>query len=169
VKRAATTPPAVINGWSIYAHPLFAEELESLTQQVSLLRAKDPKGYIRKNATKRLAAIYKLAFDVIPEDPTRAEYRQGATLGKEYQHWFRAKFFQQYRLFFRYHRESRIIVYAWVNDEGHKRAYESSTDAYLVFRRMLKSGNPPDDWLVLLKQASAETRFGRAHRGPANS
>jgi hypothetical protein len=34
----------------------------------------------------------------------------------------RARFFQQYRLFFRYHRASRIIVYAWVNDEHAKRA-----------------------------------------------
>jgi toxin YhaV len=48
-------------------------------------------------------------------------------------HWFRAKFFQQYRLFFRYHRESRIIIYAWVNDEESKRAYESASDAYRTF------------------------------------
>lgn len=33
-------------------------------------------------------------------------------------HWFRAKFFQQYRRFFRYHQASKIIVYAWVNIEA---------------------------------------------------
>ncbi|MFO0126718.1 MAG: type II toxin-antitoxin system YhaV family toxin, partial [Pseudanabaena sp.] len=86
------------------------------------------------------------------------EYRQGATLGSEYKHWFRAKFFQQYRLFFRYHLESKIIIFAWVNDEGSKRAYESNTDAYRVFKKMLEDGHPPDDWNDLLKEAKAETK-----------
>src|SRR5207302_8703657 len=95
----------------------FLDTFDSLVAQVGRLRAKDPKGYTATTSTKRLAAIVKLAFEIIPEDPTRPEYRQGATLGDEYKHWFRAKFFQQYRLFFRYHRESRIIIYAWINDE----------------------------------------------------
>jgi toxin YhaV len=110
----AADPPLIIKGWFIFAHPQFLDSFESLIVQVELLRTKDPKGYTAKNSTKRLAAIVKLAFDIIPQDPTRPEYRQGATLGHEYKHWFRAKFFQQYRLFFRYHRESRIIIYAWV-------------------------------------------------------
>ena len=100
-----------------------------------------------------LAAIAKLAFDVIPQDPSRSEYRQGATLGTDRKHWFRAKFFQQYRLFFRYHAGAKMIVYAWVNDDDTKRAYESSDDAYRVFRKMLESGHPPDDWDQLLGQA----------------
>jgi toxin YhaV len=113
-------------------------------------------------STKRLAAIIKLAFEVIPQDPTRPEHRQGVALGDEYKHWFRAKFFQQYRLFFRYHRESRIIIYAWVNDENTKRAYESTSDAYRTFPRMLKNGNPPDDWSQLLIQAKAHNKRTRA-------
>jgi toxin YhaV len=67
------------------------------------------------------------------------------------------QFFQQYRLFFRYHQESKIIVFAWVNDENSKRAYDSKTDAYQVFKKMLESGNPPDDWNDLLKEAESET------------
>lgn len=102
---------------------------------------------------KRLAAIAKLAFEVIPKDPGRTEHRQGTTLGDHRKHWLRAKFFQQYRLFFRYHRESKIIIYAWVNDEDTKRAYESSDDAYQIFRRMLESGQPPDGWQNLLAEA----------------
>jgi toxin YhaV len=50
-------------------------------------------------------------------------------------------------------KESKIIVYAWVNDENTKRAYNSDTDAYRVFKRMLKCGHPPDDWLSLLAEA----------------
>ena len=145
--------PLVINGWHIYAHPLFISQLEELFNKVERLRQKYPQDYDKKNATKRLAAINKLAFEIIPYDPTRKEYRQGNTLGKEYKHWFRAKFFQQYRLFFRYHQQHKIIVYAWVNDEKSKRAYKSKTDAYRLFKKMLDSGNPPDDWQELLEQA----------------
>ncbi len=148
--------PIVIHGWTVFAHPLFLAQLEVLAQQVEAFKQKDPVGYVKKNTTKRLAAITKLAFDVIPQDPTRPEYRQGNTLGGDHKHWFRAKFFQQYRLFFRYHAPSKVIVLAWVNDEETKRAYESSDDAYRVFHKMLESGHPPDDWNQLLAEACAK-------------
>ena len=118
--------PFVVNGWALFAHPLFLAELEAITRQVERLRHKDP---------------------------TRSEYRQGNTLGDDHKHWLRAKFFQQYRLFFRYHEASKIIVYAWVNGENTKRAYESKDDAYRVFSKMLKQGHPPDDWETLIKAA----------------
>lgn len=147
-------PSLVINGWTIFAHPLFLDQLELLSQQVEAFRQKDAINFVNKNATKRLAAIAKLAFEVIPQNPTRAEYRQGSTLGEDHKHWFRAKFFQQYRLFFRYHAKSKVIIFAWVNDEDTKRACESGGDAYRVFRKMLESGHPPDDWEQLLAQAT---------------
>jgi toxin YhaV len=148
--------PLVLHGWTVFAHPLFLIQIEALAQQVEALRQKDPVGYVRKNASKRLAAITKLAFDVIPQDPARPGYRQGSTLGGEFKHWFRAKFFQQYRLFFRYHATSRVIVLVWGDDEDSKRAYYSSDDAYLVFRKMLESGHPPDDWSQLLAEVRSE-------------
>ncbi|KTD19507.1 type II toxin-antitoxin system YhaV family toxin [Legionella israelensis] len=145
--------PNNVNGWTIFVHPMFMGEYEDLIHQVEKLKKKDPVNYKNKNVTKRLAAINKLAFEIIPQDPTLPEYRQGSTLGREHKHWYRAKFFQQYRLFFRYHSESKIIVYAWVNNEKHKRVYDSKTDAYRVFEKMLNKGNPPDDWTALLKEA----------------
>lgn len=150
------TAPLVIHGWTVFVHPLFLAQIEALILQVESLKQKDPAGYVKKNASKRLAAITKLAFDVIPQDPTRPEYRQGGTLGDAHKHWFRAKFFQQYRLFFRYHAAAKVLVFAWVNDDDSKRAYESSDDAYRVFRKMLEGGRPPDDWDMLLAEARAE-------------
>ena len=44
-------------------------------------------------------------------------------------------------------------MFAWVNGEDTKRAYESSEDAYRVFRKMLESGHPPDDWSQLIEEA----------------
>ncbi len=120
--KSARPPPLTVNGWTLFAHPLFLDQLETLAAEVEKLRVKNPAGYAQKNASKRLAAIAKLVFEVIPQDPARADYRQGNTLGEEHRHWFRAKFFQQYRLFFRYQQQSRIIVYVWVNDEDSKRA-----------------------------------------------
>lgn len=155
-RPAVLVNPMTRNGWAIYAHPLFLDQLAALIAQVDTLRRKDPLGYTRKNASKRLAAINKLAFEIIPQDPARAEYRQGDTLGNAHKHWFRAKFFQQYRLFFRYHLEGKVIVYAWVNDEDNKRAYESANDAYRVFRKMIENGHPPDDWQTLLGEAQAQ-------------
>jgi toxin YhaV len=145
----------VVNGWTLFAHPIFLDQLEALTAQVEALARKNPTGYTAKNASKRLAAIARLAFEVIPQDPARPEYRQGKTLGDEHKHWLRARFFQQYRLFFRYHAQARVIVYAWVNDEDTKRAYDSADDAYRAFRRMLDSGRPPSDWGRLLAEAGA--------------
>ena len=149
----------VINGWTIFQHPLFQQQVEHLVMVVEVLREKDPVNYQKKNATKRLAAIANLVFEKIPQDPTSSEYRQGITLGQNHKHWFRAKFFQQYRLFFRYHLESRVIVYAWVNDDKTKRAYGSKSDAYHVFQQMLNSGHPPDDWDALICETNSDSKL----------
>ena len=145
-----------VNGWAVYAHPLFLDQLETMILAVERARKKDPKGYKKKRAAKLLAAVLKVAFQDIPSDPTRDVYRQGGTLGDEYKHWFRAKFLQQFRLFFRYHQSAdvKIIVLAWVNDDSTLRAYESASDAYAVFRKMLDRGNPPDTWNELVATAS---------------
>lgn len=160
-----------VNGWTIYAHPLFLDQLETMIAAVEKERRKDSKGYKKKRAAKLLAAVLKVAFDDIPSDPTRAGYRQGGTLGNDYKHWFRAKFLQQFRLFFRYQQsgDAKIIVLAWVNDDSSLRAYESANDAYTVFRKMIKRGNPPDTWSDLLAAASdtgAARRLKRLAREP---
>jgi toxin YhaV len=128
-----------INGWRVYAHPLFLDQLEALISEVEKLHC--------------LAAIVQLMLHHIPQDPSRKEYRQGSTLGSAHRHWRRAKFFQQYRLFFRFHATSRVVVLGWVNDTATKRAYGSRTDAYRVFQAMLDSGHPPNDWDELLQEA----------------
>lgn len=145
----------VVNGWTLYAHPAFLDQVDALMTHVDALRIKHPTTYQTKNATKFLAAIRKLMFVDIPQDPTRSDYRQGDTLGKQHKHWFRAKFHQQYRLFFRYDIDAKVLIYAWVNDEGTKRAYGSPDDAYRVFAKMLDKGRPPTDWTALCKEAKA--------------
>jgi toxin YhaV len=159
----------VVSGWTIFLHPLLLEELEALVAEVERLRKKDPKSYRQKRATKKLAMILKLITETVPSDPTRPEYRHGSTLGDDYKHWFRVKFAQQYRLFFRYSVKEKVLIFAWVNDEGSLRAYGSATDAYAVFAKMLERGNPPDDWTALKKAAEttrARTKKVMSRRAP---
>ncbi|MBA3896089.1 MAG: type II toxin-antitoxin system YhaV family toxin [Sphingomonadaceae bacterium] len=143
-----------VNGWTLYAHPLFLDQLEKLTTAVEKSRNKDPEGYTSTANAKLLAAMRKLMFEVIPVDPTRPEFRQGDTLGPARKHWFRAKFGGgRFRLFFRYSSSAKIIVFAWVNDRDSLRTYGSKTDAYAVFKTMLDKGDPPDDWAALVKMS----------------
>lgn len=144
-----------VGDWEVYAHPLFLDQLEALTATVERASKKDPEGYSSGRDAKMLAAVLKLAFEDIPADPAHKRFEQGETLGPKRKHWRRAKFFQQYRLFFRFSSSAKVIVLAWVNDEQTRRAYGSRTDAYAVFARMLKAGNPPDTWEALEASAKA--------------
>ena len=152
----------VINGWALFAHPEFLHQLEALLAQVIDDRARHPDQWRARNRFKRLAAVARLAFQTIPADPASAAFRQGNTLGVAHRHWCRARFFQQYRLFFRYDLTARVIVLAWVNDADSLRAYGSADDAYAVFRKRLGKGKPPDDWAALHTQAQgAEALWAR--------
>lgn len=145
----------VVNGWQLFGHPLFLDQLEKLAAAVENAKAKDPRGWRKSANAKLLAALRQLVFGTIPQDPTRAEYRQGGTLGDSRKHWFRAKFGAgRFRLFFRYSTSAKIIIFAWVNDENTLRTYGAKSDAYAVFRKMLDKGNPPDGRAALLAAAS---------------
>jgi toxin YhaV len=153
----------VSHGWNILFHPRLAD-------QVVLLRDAAKAEQVKRSAdapagpnTKLLATFWDQLVREIPEDPSRLIYRQGNTLGPDLRHWQRAKFGNgRFRLFFRYHSKARLIVFAWVNDAETLRTYGSRTDAYAVFRRMLGSGNPPDDWDELVRASSAPDAIRRA-------
>lgn len=145
----------IVSGWRIYPHPIFRAQYAKLVADAERSLASDPANYKKKRAAKLLEATRRMAFEDIPADPADPKFRQGGTLGDAYKHWRRGKFLQQYRLFFRYSEKERIIVLAWVNDEDTKRAYDSRTDAYRVFARMLDRDRPPDDWETLLREATS--------------
>lgn len=147
------------HGWTLLAHPCFLDQLENLvaTVEEELSRGRDQ---AHSSANQQLlAAIVHLAFDEIPRDPSRKEFRQGNTLGSSRKHWFRAKFGAgRFRLFFRYRSDLKIILYAWVNDATTLRTYGSRTDAYAIFAKMLDAGKVPDDWDSLVKASRKSLR-----------
>jgi toxin YhaV len=139
--------------------------LERLTAAVEEQRRSGGAPDTQSQPARILAALRKLIFADVPQDPTRAIYRQGHTLGADRKHWFRAKFGNgRYRLFFRFRTRERILLFAWVNDENTLRTYGSSTDAYATFGSMLDNGNPPDDWDDLLKACTTQETLGRFKR-----
>lgn len=144
-------------GWTILAHPLFLEQIETLIVAAEAERAGGPN-------SKLLAHLLDLALDKIPRDPGGPAFRHGGSLRGDRKHWFRGKTGNgRYRLFYRFQSAARIIVYAWVNDAESSRTYGSSSDAYAVFSRILDAGNPPEDWNALVAAASngaARRRLG---------
>ncbi len=149
----------VVNGWRLYVHPLFDRQFRRLVEQVEALAANDPVGYKQQPATKLLATINRHIRAIIPRDPGAAEFRQGNTLGSDNRHWFRAKFHERYRLFYRFSSREKVIIYAWVNDDSTLRKSDSKTDPYRVFRAMLEAGDPPNTVEHLLKR-STEVKGG---------
>jgi toxin YhaV len=143
-----------VNGWRLFQYPLFEHQLAKLTGAVEQLSVTHPDTYKEHPKTKLLATIHRLITESIPRDPNAQEFRQGDTLGPDNRHWFRAKFHQRYRLFFRFSSKDKLIVYVWVNDESTLRKAGAKTDVYAVFRSMLDAGEPPRTLEALLKHAT---------------
>ena len=136
------------------------QQLEKLAAAVAKDKNSDPKNFGKKANAKLLKAISGVAFERIPADPTSQRFRLGGTLGPENKHWFRDKFGNgRFRLFFRFDTRSKVIVYAWVNDENSLREYGARTDAYAVFAKMLKKDNPPGTWGELLAASQDSDRL----------
>jgi toxin YhaV len=154
------------HGWRLYVHPLFRAQLERLAKRVEKLASTDPNGYVSHPATKMLATINDYILNAIPRDPNGPEFRQGNTLGPDNRHWFRAKFHGRYRLFYRFSTAQKIIVYAWVNDEGNLRKSGAKTDPYVVFKAMLESGEPPSSFAELLRTSKEMNASGGSPAKP---
>jgi toxin YhaV len=150
--RGERPRPLVVNGYYLLVWPAFAERWRKLRAEVERLRDSDPDHYRRSPAAKLLAAVRDATLRDIPRDPGADRYRQGTTLGSEYRHWRRDKFFQRFRLFFRYSRDPAMIAYVWLNDDSTLRKSGARTDAYAVFRAMLERGRPPTDWEDLVRE-----------------
>jgi toxin YhaV len=143
------------HGWNLLFHDCLIEQLRKLQEGALRAQAQDPAGFASNANVRLFEAISKLILEAVPSDPNRDEYRQGNTMGSDYRHWRRAKIGQRFRLFFRFDSKSRVIIFAWINDEHTLRAAGSKNDPYVVFQRMLGRGHPPDDWAALLSASKA--------------
>jgi toxin YhaV len=138
------------HGWSLLFHDGLIQQLQKLQAATQKAQAQDPQGFGSNANVKLFNALAQLMLETVPIDPNRDEYRQGNTMGPAFRHWRRAKLGRRFRLFFRFDSKTKIIIFAWVNDENTLRSSGSMTDPYAVFQKMLQRGNPPDDWAALV-------------------
>lgn len=100
--------PLIVKGWSIVAHPKWLEKFESWIESVDERPA--------LNRTRPLAALTRLSFETLPENPLRSEYRAPTASGDEDGHWYCAEYWPQARLFFRCDPGARLLIYAWFEE-----------------------------------------------------
>lgn len=141
------------HGWKLGAHPLLIDQLEKLTVAAE---QEDETGANRK----LLAHLLDLMLDKIPQGPDAQAYRHGGAIDGGGREWYRGKTGNgRYRLFYRFSSSARVIVYAWMNDKDSLRTRGSKTDAYAMFAKMLRDGDPSSNWDELEAAASqAESR-----------
>ena len=144
------------HGWNLLFHDCLTEQLQKLARAAARARAQDPNGFESNANVKLFNALSQLILEAVPSDPNREEYRQGNTMGSIFRHWRRAKIGRRFRLFFRFDSKTRIIIFAWVNDENTLRSSGSKTDPYAVFKKMLERGYPPDDWAKLIAASKTD-------------
>jgi toxin YhaV len=146
----------VRHGWTLLFHECLVGQLQKLQAAAERAKAQDPKGFEANANVKLFNVLATLIFEVVPSDPNREEYRQGNTMGQAFRHWRRTKIGRRFRLFFRFDSKAKIIIFAWVNDENTLRSAGAKNDPCVVFQKMLKSGQPPDDWGALLAAAKSD-------------
>lgn len=144
------------HGWSLLFHEGLSQQLQKLHASAGRAQAQDPTGFELNANVKLFNALSKLILDTVPSDPNREEYRQGNTMGAAFRHWRRAKIGRRFRLFFRFDSKTKIIIFAWVNDENTLRSSGSKSDPYAVFQKMLERGHPPDNWAALASASKTD-------------
>src|SRR5690242_1856510 len=113
----APLPGAQRHGWHLVLYPAFRDRLVTLAGEVAAAKARGTPGWEGSPKAKLLKRVVDLIAGEIPKNPAAPEYEQGNTLGADARGWRRAKFLGRFRLFFRFDSRSKVIVYAWVNDE----------------------------------------------------
>lgn len=144
------------HGWKLLFHECLIAQLQKLQAAAQRAESQDPQDHESNANFKLFNALSWLMLETVPGDPNREEYRQGNTMGPAFRHWRRAKIGRRFRLFFRFDSKTRVIIFAWVNDETTLRSSGSKNDPYAVFQKMLQRGHPPDDWAALMSASKRQ-------------
>ncbi|HEY0211010.1 type II toxin-antitoxin system YhaV family toxin [Acerihabitans sp.] len=110
------------------------EQISALIEKVDLLKQKYPDVYEKKKSARVLATTKKVISCRITCAPGANEFRQGSSLGDAHKHWFRAKFLQQYRIYYRYSERYQHIVLGWLNNDETLRSCVSKLTLIKFFR-----------------------------------
>ena len=75
------------HGWRLLFYTEFGRQRSKLKDAAERAQRKDPLEFASNANVKLLRAVDRAMSDVIPQDPSRAEYRQGNTLGSSNSRW----------------------------------------------------------------------------------
>lgn len=143
-----------VNGWTILFYDGFREQFDGLVNAVAELKATlKPEEFVVHPRAKFLKRVRQIVFQDIPSAPQSRAYELGNTLGAQNRHWRRAKLFERFRIFFRFSKSDRLIVYAWINDDKSLRTRGARNDVYGAFAARILKGDPPNDWAELVRRA----------------
>jgi toxin YhaV len=144
--------PIECNGWTIYFHPIFANQYSDMLGAVAKLKEKlPPEEYKRHNTVKLFGHVQVGIMSVIPTDPFGSEFALKRPLNK----FCRLKkkgLPDRYRLFFKPYEleDEKSIIILWL---GYPRSEGSKNDCYKVFTEMVAKGIFPENFDDLLKQS----------------
>jgi toxin YhaV len=134
--------PIIRNGWTIYYHPLFAEKMESLFNQVIRLKEGLSESDFNSHTTAKLfKALIVGIEEKIPNDPVAYYFALRKPLNK-YCRLKKMGLPNRYRLFFKVAKEKRIIVILWL---GFPRNEGVMNDCYKIFTRKVLRGEFPEN------------------------
>ena len=133
------------DGWSIYFHKLFAQQIKEQVQEVKNLKLKlSEEEFVKHFEVKLLAAIRIGIKQKIPQNPFAPYFRLRGTL-KRYHRLKKMGLNERYRLFFLPfdsvdQEKQKIIVILWL---GFPRKEGDKNDCYNVFSKMVSNGKFP--------------------------
>ncbi len=136
----------MVNKYVLKYHHHYYLRVSGLKEQVKALKAKlSNKDYKQHEIVKLAARIRNADQNIIPQDPNLPEYRLKRDL-KKYRRYKSG--LQRYRIIFCFSSNPLIIIYLYLNDEGHIRKSGSKNDPYEEFKKFVKKGyvshNPND-------------------------
>ena len=143
------------------SHDCLIDQLRTLRRTVERTRRRDATGSASNANARLFRALSRLMPEVIPPDPSRAEYRQGNTLGPRHHRWRRARTAMRFRLFLRFEARAKVVVHTWVHDQATRRSTGSRADPYTVFAKMPARGNPPGDGSSLMTASWQDWQTGK--------
>lgn len=151
----------VVNGWTLLYHPVFGDRYAALRDQARVLKRKlDEESWARHPTVRLVAGVRRLVMEVIPQDPTAAEYQ----LRDDLKGFYRASGLglpPRYRLFWVASPRARAIVFLYLNDETTLRKQGSRSNPYEQFRAMLGRGEVGGDFERNMAMWEQAQRRGR--------
>jgi toxin YhaV len=141
----------VHNGWTVFFHPLFAQQRINLLEISRSLKSKLPEAeWSQHSDVKLLKAIMVGIREKIPQDPLAAHFALRGPLRK-YGRLKKMGLPERYRLFFKpfSDRGRKAIIILWL---GYPRKEGDKNDCYAVFEKMVARGEFPESIDELIQQ-----------------